>query len=251
MAENKKGFVLYADLLNVVSQLPDEMAGKLFKIILQYVNDNEVCVDDLLLKIAFEPIKAQLKRDLQKYENTKERRSQAGKQGGRPKKETEIIEEEKAKKANAFQEKQVKAKKADTVTVTVNSNSNSNSNSNNILLEKESKIKIFDFRKKLIDFGFSEKLTDDWLKVRKTKKATNTETAFNKFIAEVQKANKDPNEILEICISKDWKGFQAEWLNNIQTQNFQNGKQQFTNPVKTAYEFSVDRVIETHASNSE
>jgi hypothetical protein len=80
MAENKKGFVLYADLLNIVSQLPDEMAGKLFKIILQYVNDNEVCVDDLLLKIAFEPIKAQLKRDLQKYENTKERRSQAGKQ---------------------------------------------------------------------------------------------------------------------------------------------------------------------------
>ena len=51
MAENKKGFVLYAEMLNVVSQLPDEMAGKLFKIILQYVNDNEVCVDDLLLKI--------------------------------------------------------------------------------------------------------------------------------------------------------------------------------------------------------
>ena len=52
MAENKKSFVLYADLLKVVEQLPDEIAGKLFKIILTYVNDIEVSVEDILLKIA-------------------------------------------------------------------------------------------------------------------------------------------------------------------------------------------------------
>ena len=34
MAKDKKGFILYADLIKVVSKLPDETAGKLFKIIL-------------------------------------------------------------------------------------------------------------------------------------------------------------------------------------------------------------------------
>ena len=79
MAKDKKGFILYADLINVVSQLPDETAGKLFKIILTYVNDLDVEIDDLLLKIAFEPIKNQLKRDLKKFEDKKQQYSDAGK----------------------------------------------------------------------------------------------------------------------------------------------------------------------------
>jgi hypothetical protein len=79
MAKDKKGFILYADLIKVVSKLPDETAGKLFKIILNYVNDLEVSIDDLLLEIAFEPIKNQLKRDLVKFEKVKHKRSEAGK----------------------------------------------------------------------------------------------------------------------------------------------------------------------------
>ncbi len=141
MAQDKKSFVLYSDLLNLVSQLPDETAGKLFKIILQYVNDVEVCIEDLLLKIAFEPIKMQLERDFKKWDKIKIRRSEAGKQGGRPKKEEVKIdlqtEEEKAKKAFAFSEKQTKAKKAVTDNVTVNGTVNVTVN--DILLEKETK----------------------------------------------------------------------------------------------------------------
>jgi hypothetical protein len=78
MAENKKSFLLYADILAMVSKLPDEIAGKLFKIILEYVNDKNPIVDDLLLSIAFEPIKLQLKRDLAKYETIKETSSENG-----------------------------------------------------------------------------------------------------------------------------------------------------------------------------
>lgn len=84
MAENKKGFILYADLLNTVSKLPDVKAGKLFKIILEYVNDLHPKVDDLdlVLQIAFEPVKAQLKRDLRKYESKHEKLVASGKRGG-------------------------------------------------------------------------------------------------------------------------------------------------------------------------
>lgn len=139
--ENKKSFILYADLIKVVEKLPDEIAGKLFKIVLRYVNDIEVCIDDILLEIAFEPIKNQLKRDLKKWENLKEKRSLAGKLGGRPKKtENQSVENQQSgesKKPNAFFDKQTEAKKA--VNDTVNVNVNDTVTVNDILLEKETK----------------------------------------------------------------------------------------------------------------
>jgi hypothetical protein len=85
MAENKKSFILYADLIHTIEILPDEIAGKLFKVILAYVNDKDPKVEDLLLQISFEPIKQQLKRDLLKYEVFKTKQSDNGRLGGRPK----------------------------------------------------------------------------------------------------------------------------------------------------------------------
>lgn len=81
MAENKKGFVLYADQKSLIDKLPDETAGKLIKHIFAYINDENPKTDDLLVEIAFEPIKQHLKRDLIKYDEIKERRSEAGKKG--------------------------------------------------------------------------------------------------------------------------------------------------------------------------
>ena len=68
MAKDKKGFMLYADQKEVVNELPDDIAGKLFKHIYSYVNDENPETDNLLIKVAFAPIKHQLKRDLKKYE---------------------------------------------------------------------------------------------------------------------------------------------------------------------------------------
>lgn len=68
MAKEKNGFVLYCDVIHTAEKLTDEQAGKLFKHILRYVNDqNPEC--DFVTEIAFEPIKQTLKRDLVKYEN--------------------------------------------------------------------------------------------------------------------------------------------------------------------------------------
>lgn len=84
MAENKRGFLLYADLITTVEKLPDEKAGKLFKHILQYVNDLEPVSDDLIIDLVFEPIKQALKRDLEKYNRIVERNRANGLKGGRP-----------------------------------------------------------------------------------------------------------------------------------------------------------------------
>lgn len=79
MADNKKSFVLYCDIIKTVDILPNETAGELFKHILSYVNDEEPQTDNMLVKLAFEPIKQQLKRDLEKWEEIKVKRSEAGK----------------------------------------------------------------------------------------------------------------------------------------------------------------------------
>ena len=79
MAENKKGFVLYADQKSIIDMLQNEVAGELFKHIFAYVNDEEPISDNPLVNLAFEPIKLQLKRDLKKWEDIKVKRSEAGK----------------------------------------------------------------------------------------------------------------------------------------------------------------------------
>ena len=78
MAENKKGFVLYADLIHTVELMTSSKAGNLFKHILRYVNDLNPKTGDTTIKLVFEPIKQQLKRDLKKYEERKKKYSDAG-----------------------------------------------------------------------------------------------------------------------------------------------------------------------------
>ena len=86
MAENKKSFVLYADLIHTVVKMPDNKAGELFKHILKYVNDKNPQTEDLIIQLTFEPIKQQLKRDLLKYESKKQQWSDAGKRSAESRK---------------------------------------------------------------------------------------------------------------------------------------------------------------------
>lgn len=70
----------------------------------------------------------------------------------------------------------------------------------------------FSFKSKLMEAGAEKKLCEDWLKVRKAKKAANTETALKGFLSEVEKSGKTIDEILTICIENSWKGFKASWI---------------------------------------
>lgn len=131
MATDKKSFVLYCDLLATVSKLPDDKAGQLFKHVLAYVNDQNPETDDILLQIAFEPIKQQLKRDLAKWADEKEQRAEAGRMGGLKRAENYSKAKQNQApleyaKANSSEVKQSQANQA--VNVTVNDNVNVNAN---------------------------------------------------------------------------------------------------------------------------
>ena len=206
MAQDKKGFILYADQKELFDQLPNEKAGELIKHIFSYVNDDDPQTDDLLIKLAFTPIKQQLKRDLKKFEETKKQRSDAGKRSAEVRKA-----QRDSTPLTSVQRSSTKATVKENVTVTVNDNVK--------VIDIKKEKEVFNFRKSLIEFGFNERLVDDWMKVRKTKKATNTETALNSFLNECKRSNLENNSILQLCIERDWKGFKNEWLENKQIKN--------------------------------
>lgn len=102
------------------------------------------------------------------------------------------------------------------------------------------KPKRFDFKKALVEQGGSEESVIAFMAVRKTKKATNTEKAFELFMSSVNKSNMSLNQVLEICIQRDWKGFDPSWLNN-QNNGYQTAAQQ------TAQEHDKWRMAEQRA----
>ncbi|MBW2961289.1 DUF6291 domain-containing protein [Mesonia aestuariivivens] len=134
MAKDKKSFVAYTEWSETFEMLSDEEAGKLIKHLLRYVNDENPEMDDRMLKILFQPIKQQLKRDLGKYEDIKKKRAEAGRKGGKK-------TQKKAKQANASDAKQNQSNQA------VNDNDNGNVNDNVNILSKESNKRALDFLK--------------------------------------------------------------------------------------------------------
>ena len=144
----KKSFVLYTDQKEVFDELTDEDAGKLIKHIFAYVNDENPEQTDKLLKIAFLPIKTQLKRVLVIWDEKKQQRAEAGRMGGLAKASkasnaSEIL-------ANPSTAKQSLANLAVNVNGNVNVNDNVNVNGN--VTNKESAKALFSLDDVLIDF---------------------------------------------------------------------------------------------------
>lgn len=85
----------------------------------------------------------------------------------------------------------------------------------------------FSFKNSLLNFGADKELAEAWMAVRKTKKATNSEQAFKLFYSEVQKSGLNIDQVLEICIKKDWKGFDAKWV-----KDFNNNKDEYSKQIQ-------------------
>lgn len=122
MAENKKSFVLYCDLIHTVESLTDEEAGNLFKHLLRYVNDLSPNSETRLTAIVFEPIKQQLKRDLEKWDKKIDKLTDSGRLGGLKSAEARALKRKQIE-ANASNFKQIQPVN-DNVSVSVNVNDN-------------------------------------------------------------------------------------------------------------------------------
>jgi len=161
MAESKKSFLLYTDVLHTVKKLTDIQAGLLFKHILSYVNDENPVIDDFIIEIAFEPIKQSLKRDLKKYESIIEDRSKAGRLGGLRSGEIRKKKKE-ANEAIALKTKQTKQRQA-----------NEAVNDNVIVIDKEKEKKEKE-KNKYAEFVFMQ--TEEYEKLIQQHGEGNTKT---------------------------------------------------------------------------
>lgn len=72
----------------------------------------------------------------------------------------------------------------------------------------------FNFKQALLDIGVDERIVDDWLLVRKNKKATNSETAFNAIKKQIELSGVSANDCITLSVEHSWAGFKAEWYNN-------------------------------------
>jgi hypothetical protein len=77
----KNSFVLYTEIRAVVEQLTNEQKGMLFQAILDYESGKEPDLSEQAVRVAFIPIKQNLDRCDEKWEEERLKRSDAGKKG--------------------------------------------------------------------------------------------------------------------------------------------------------------------------
>lgn len=126
---SKESFILFTEQKEVFENLSDEQAGQLIKAIFGYIDNGEEPQLDITLKMAFIPIRQNLDRNNEKWEDVKQKRSEAGKLGAETKKQKQakrananFAKNEETKQANVDFAKNKKANQA----VNVNDNVNVN-----------------------------------------------------------------------------------------------------------------------------
>jgi uncharacterized protein YdaU (DUF1376 family) len=70
-------------------------------------------------------------------------------------------------------------------------------------------------------FGVTDSVWQDWVKLRKAKKAAVTQTAIDGIQREADKAMVSLQAALEMCCERGWTGFKAEWLQPKQSHGYQ------------------------------
>lgn len=203
--EQRESFVFYRSFKDAMEVLNDTDKLIVYEAIADYALNMQEPHLSGFPRSLFTLIKPQLDANWRRYENGK-RGAEHGAKGGAP------IGNANASKGNRTIPKQPQNNPKTTPNDNVNVNDNVNDDVNDKSKPVKSDQKKFNFKNAMLDFGFDEKLVDEWISVRKLKKARNSELAFNNFIDEVKKTGKDINEVLSIVASKQWRGFEASWL---------------------------------------
>ena len=213
MSKQRKSFIIHFDSLNVLDDLTNEQAGLLFKAIKGYQLGDDLELD-ALTKVAFSPFKNQFTRDAEKYEilceknrliavNRHATKSTTGKAGNQPlPKATKSTDNKSDSKSDS------------------DSDSDSKSDSKKeVTKEIVTSVPKFNFKSELLALGVDNEILEDWLTVRKKKKASNTKTALKTLLTEISKSGLMVNDAIEYAAGKSWMGFKADWYFNENPTN--------------------------------
>ena len=185
--DKRDGFIFYASFLEAVKELPSEVREETILTILEYgISGIELEPSNPITKAIFMLVKPQIDANYKRYENGK-KGGVYGKEGGRP------INIETLKQPQKQTNKTAKEKG-----------------------NEEKKVK-FDFKVKLMELINDEGLVDDFIELRKKKKAVNSESALKMFVNECEKHNYPIIEAVKICIQRNWQGFKYSWIMKDET----------------------------------
>ena len=90
----RDSFILYTSYLDQIESMSMEQRGILFTALFRYARDMELPKMDGVTQMAFRFIRAQVDRHWEKYDEVCQKRSEAGRKGGRPKKEEPVVHQE-------------------------------------------------------------------------------------------------------------------------------------------------------------
>ena len=125
MADNKNSFIVYAaDIKETLDKLTDDQVAELFRGMVDYQITGEAPEFSGVLEFAFIPIRQQMDRDNTKWERTRAKRVESGRQGGiRSGEVRKAKAENESNEASASKTKQTKQNEAnEAVNVNVNVN---------------------------------------------------------------------------------------------------------------------------------
>lgn len=95
--------------------------------------------------------------------------------------------------------------------------------------EKLSKKKDFDFLAALLGIGIEEQIAKDWMKIRTSKKASDSETAFKQLHTALETIKNTHrisfNEAISICVTNGWYGCKPSYFDNIKLTDYGIGTQ--------------------------
>lgn len=87
----------------------------------------------------------------------------------------------------------------------------------------------FDFLAALLGIGIEEQIAKDWMKIRTSKKASDSETAFKQLHTALETIkrthNVSFNEAISICVTNGWYGCKPSYFDNIRLDDYGFGTQ--------------------------
>lgn len=136
---------------------------------------------------------------IHEYKSKAERARTNGKLGGRPSKTKEVI----------LDNQEVSEEKANHKPITINHKPVTNKTKKTSPPDGEEK---YSAKDDLIALGVPSQFVDDWLALRKLKKAPPSKTAIDSIKKQVEKSGMPLASAIELCCARGWAGFNAEWV---------------------------------------
>ena len=223
----RKAIALLPDYLDKIELIPREYRLFLYEAIAYYGIDGKDPsfddIDDLKMQGFIEGLWIGIRKSL---DNSIERRESGRKGGQNGTGEVKNRYHKEQSQAIASYDKQSQPIN--------NKELNINNKTQEESIEKNPSPSRFNFKSELLSLGVTEQTASDFMKVRKQKKATDTQTAFNKIKAEVSKANADgvtAEECITMAVENSWQGFSYEWYCN-RVKSGPNNENTIEEPVK-------------------